>query len=422
MSSRESSESTGRRRHRRRFAATWFVLGFLFFAALLVGIYLLAPVIQGGSIAPPRPAIPTAELTERRIEILDRRAAQKIEHVRGFVERMRARQEQDPDATMDFLILSGGGANGAFGAGFLIGWSTVPPGPDALPTFDGISGVSTGAFIAPFAYLGTEEARRKIDDFFRNPSAEWVTLREPLSVYPDNQSLMDISGLERDLERIFNVEFARRIDEATTEGRLLLVQASNIDEQIPGVFDLTEAARRSIPAGDTERLRDMVLASSAIPAAFPPREIDGNLYVDGGVIANFYAGDWTLAARNTFGGLWKRTYPEHPIPKTRFWVILNGNLSKAPSISQPTWPSVADRSLDLLYSNAELTTLRHLFSMAELNRLRGDGEVEVRWVSVDLDLPPLNPLHLFDADAMRTLSDYGKRLGADPGAWKTVSP
>ena len=72
---------------------------------------------------------------------------------------MHARQQQDPEATMDFLVLSGGGANGAFGAGFLLGWATVPPGPAALPTFDGVTGVSTGSFIAPFAYLGTDEAR-----------------------------------------------------------------------------------------------------------------------------------------------------------------------------------------------------------------------------------------------------------------------
>ncbi|MCP4837413.1 MAG: hypothetical protein GY895_21920, partial [Phycisphaera sp.] len=158
---------------------------------------------------PPRPAVSKAELDQRRQAILDGLVTTKDRNTLALVERMHARQQEDPEATMDFLILSGGGANGAFGAGFLLGWATVPAGPDALPTFDGVSGVSTGAFIAPFAYIGTDESRTRIDQFFRNPKPDWARLREPLSFYPENASLMELSGIERDLQTILDLDFAR---------------------------------------------------------------------------------------------------------------------------------------------------------------------------------------------------------------------
>ena len=422
MPPRESRPENGPRPHRRRLAAVSFLLGFLFFAGLLTLVYLLAPVIQGSSIMPPRPAVSKAELNQRRQAILDGLVTTKDRNTLALVKRMHARQQQDPEATMDFLILSGGGANGAFGAGFLLGWATVPAGPDALPTFDGVSGVSTGAFIAPFAYIGTDESRTRIDQFFRNPKPDWARLREPLSFYPENASLMELSGIERDLQSILDLGFAKRIDQATTEGRVLMIQASNIDEQVPGVFDFSEAARQAVKAKDSTLLREIILASSAIPAVFPPREIDGNLYVDGGAIGNFYTGGRASAVDQTFGGLWKKMYPGTSIPKTRYWVILNGNLRIPSAVSEPTWPSVADRAFQLVFTSGEITSLRHLYALAEITRLRGDGEVEVRWIAAEKELAAPNPMSMFDAKTMQSLSDYGKRLGADPTSWKTVAP
>ena len=412
----------GRHRSRSRGVIIAFLLGFFSFAAILVVVYTLAPVIQESSIMPPRPAVPKAELDRRRQAILDRLITTKDRHTLALVERMHARQQQDPEATMDFLILSGGGANGAFGAGFLLGWATVPAGPDALPSFDGVSGVSTGAFIAPFAYIGTDESRTRIDQFFRNPKPDWAALREPLSFYPENASLMELSGIERDLQTILDLEFAKRIDQATTEGRILMIQASNIDEQVPGVFDFTEAARRAVKANDSTLLREIILASSAIPAVFPPREIDGNLYVDGGAIGNFYTGGRASTVDQTFGGLWKKMYPGTPIPKTRYWVILNGNLRIPSAVSEPTWPSVADRAFQLVLTSGEITSLRHLYALAEITRLRGDGEVEVRWIAAEKELAAPNPMNMFDAKTMQALSDEGRKLGADPKAWNTVAP
>jgi predicted acylesterase/phospholipase RssA len=147
------------------------------------------------------------------------------------VRTLYARQQRDPNATLDFLLLSGGGDRGAFGTGFLLGWSTVASGANALPKFDGVSGVSTGAFIAPFAFLGTHADYEKIDRLFRNPKLDWVEQRGMFFFLPENASLADVPGLVRDLRAQVDLQFAERIGQAaTTDGhRVLLIQATDID-------------------------------------------------------------------------------------------------------------------------------------------------------------------------------------------------
>lgn len=81
----------------------------------------------------------------------------------------QASLEGDEPFAHDILILSGGGAKGAFGAGFLQGWGTVTEGPTVRPEFDVVTGVSTGALIAPFAFVGSDKAYVKVVDFYADP-------------------------------------------------------------------------------------------------------------------------------------------------------------------------------------------------------------------------------------------------------------
>src|SRR5436305_291106 len=84
------------------------------------------------------------------------------------------------------------GRPGAFGAGFLLGWASVEGG-NALPKFDGVSGVSAGALIAPFAFLGAQADLETIDRLFRNPKPDWVVRRGMFFFLPENASLADVS-------------------------------------------------------------------------------------------------------------------------------------------------------------------------------------------------------------------------------------
>lgn len=96
----------------------------------------------------------------------------------------------------DVLIISGGGPKGAFGAGFLEGWGTVESGPTKRPEFDAVTGVSTGALIAPFAFTGTHEAYHKVADFYANPEPNWVRERGKFSFLPHHVSLFNNCHLQ----------------------------------------------------------------------------------------------------------------------------------------------------------------------------------------------------------------------------------
>ena len=102
--------------------------------------------------------IAQAELIQRRKQEMTELLERKRRSAENLVDRMYNRYLDNPNATMDFSVISGGGENGAFGSGFLVGWSSVTGKAGLMPVFDGVTGVSAGSLLAPFAYIGTKES------------------------------------------------------------------------------------------------------------------------------------------------------------------------------------------------------------------------------------------------------------------------
>jgi patatin-like phospholipase len=404
-----------------RRAVLWFVGGALSVILLLVIAYFGIRAFYASGQLPERQAKTEAELAARFAADMKQAADENRSDNEYLVQSLYARQQRDPNAPLDFLLLSGGGDRGAFGTGFLLGWATVPPGPEALPKFDGVSGVSTGAFIAPFAFLGTHADYETVDHLFRNPKPDWVERRGPFFFLPENASLAEVPGLERDMRAQVDLKFAKRIVEAGFGGRrMLLIQATDIDNGTARAFEVVPAAREAVATGDTDLLSNILLSSAAIPGAFPPREIEGRLYADGGIASNFFYGG-PMPESDTFGAIWRREHPDAPVPKTRYWVIINEYIQPIPVTVQPNWPAIVERSLYVSVRSAEAIALRHLYALAESTKLRGDGDVEVRWVAIPQTWEPLNA-ERFDQATMRNLSDLGRRLGADANSWMTEAP
>lgn len=397
-----------------------FISGALAVVILLVAAYFGIRIFDTSGRMPPRMPKSAIELAAKSAEEIKQAAQDNRSDEKRLVDTMYARQQIDPDCTMDFLLISGGGDKGAFGTGFLLGWSTVAPGTGALPKFQGVSGVSAGAVIAPFAFLGTSADLAAADDISRNPKPDWMVSRGIFFFLPENVSLATVPGLERDLRSKIHLEFAKRIELAGSENRILLIQATNIDTGNGIQFDFVAAARNAVAANDTKNLVQILLASAAIPGVFEPREIQGSLYVDGNVVSSFFDGG-DEDERDSFGALWKREHPNAPIPKTRYWVIINGYIQPPAKITQPQWTSMMARSLDISISSAATTMLRHLYAKAKLTKARGNGDVEVRWVDIPRSWKPLND-SFFDKTTMRNLSDEGKRVGADANSWMTTAP
>ena len=121
-------------------------------------------------------------------------------------------------------------------------------------------------------------------------------------------------------------------------------------------WDVVAEAERALETGETERVSRILLASSAIPGAFPPREIDGNLYVDGAMTGNILYGG-RLAREGGFAALWKRLYPGTPVPPIRYWVIFNNQFRPPPEVVQPNWKSVLPRSIDTASRSATVNRI-----------------------------------------------------------------
>ena len=125
---------------------------------------------------------------------------------------------------------------------------------------------------------------------YRNPGADWVKQRGMLYFLPDNISFAEVPGLEREMRRHVTMDMVRRIAKAGADGRMLMVNTTNLDDAAPRVFDLVEEAQRAADSGELERIHNIMLASAGIPGAFPFRIIDQELYVDGGVTGNILYG------------------------------------------------------------------------------------------------------------------------------------
>jgi hypothetical protein len=326
-----------------------------------------------------------------------------------------------PPPVINFLIVSGGGDWGAFGAGFLKGWSNLPKNhPLAKPEFDAVTGVSTGALIAPFAFLGDPQSTDEIVNLYRNPGSDWVKQRGYLYFLPDNISFAEVPGLEREMRSHITMDKVQRIAEGSADGRLVAVNTTNLDDGTSRVFDLGAEAQRAIKENNLDRIHSVMLASAGIPGAFPFRMIDDQLYVDGGTTGNIIYGG-RIGEEDSLPALWQKAYPNLPIPKIRYWVIFNNQFRPVPVVTAPNWPAVIQRALETSTRAATATAVRHLFAMAEISRLKRKADVEVRVVSIPGDwFPPV--AGTFIKETMNNLADLGEKMGADPASWATEPP
>jgi predicted acylesterase/phospholipase RssA len=188
------------------------------------------------------------------------------------------------------LAISGGGLYGAYAAGVLNGWTDA----GIRPAFDVVTGISTGALIAPLAFLGAE-----YDDLLK----DWYTTIRPNDIYRRrwlpallwSDSVADSSPLRQRIDAVVTPEFLDRIAAAHNAGRRLYVGTTDLDTKKLVVWDLG-----AIAAGpDPDKLavfRKVLLASCAIPGVMPPVAIDievnghrrTELHVDGGVGASVF--------------------------------------------------------------------------------------------------------------------------------------
>src|SRR6185436_4076728 len=185
---------------------------------------------------------------------------------------------------------SGGADNGAFGAGLINGWTTT----GTRPPFNIVTGVSTGALIAPFAFLGPEHDAT-LREVYTTMSADRVFLRRRLTAALFSDAMADASPLAETIARYADQAMFDAIAAEYRKGRLLMIGTTDLDAQRPVIWNIGAIAASGHPEA-LKLYRQIPRASAAIPGAFQPVfidvEIDGKKYqemhVDGGAIAQLF--------------------------------------------------------------------------------------------------------------------------------------
>jgi len=391
----------------------------------LAALAAAATIALGCASAPERPARSLDDLfAARQAEDLAR-----ADELRAMNDKLMARVAAKAEAAakgskvtppiIDMLVISGGGDWGAFGAGVLKGWGRVK-GELARPQFDIVTGVSTGALIAPFAFLGDDAAIERIVKLYRNPQPDTAVSRGVLFFLPSNPSFYSLPGLERDMRTALDRPLLERIAAEESTGRALFVNTTNIDLGDKRAWDIVAEARTALTKNDDNHLHRILLASAGIPGAFPARDLGDYLYVDGAITGNIlYAGE--TREENGLVARWRKTYPRIPMPRMRYWVIFNNQLRFPPQVTQERWPDIIARATIMGTQTSTVNSIRHLYAMAELDKLKHKVDVQVRLISVPDDWVPPKP-GSFVKEVMNELADLGERMGADPKSWRTEAP
>jgi hypothetical protein len=304
------------------------------------------------------------------------------------------------------LVLSGGGANGAYTAGVLKGWAAA----GTRPPFDVVTGVSTGALIAPYAFLGAEYDA-ELERLYTSMRRESIFLPRLLLL----DSIVSSEPLQQQIAAGATPETLQKIAEAHRQGRRLYVGTTNLDAKQLVVWDMGAIAARNTPESGG-LFQKVLLASCSVPGLLPPVpidiEIDGRrfteLHVDGGVTASLFL----RAAMIGIGP--GSSLPPHMRPS--IWVIVAGKLRQAAAPAKRELFSIAGQSLNTVLQAKMEGELTRLFMLARYAK----ADFRLAGIPQDYDLP--GDAMSFQPSAMRQLFDEGYRGGKEGTAWQSCPP
>ena len=309
-----------------------------------------------------------------------------------------------------FLALSGGGSEGAFGAGLLNGWTAA----GTRPEFSVVTGVSTGALIAPFAFVGPDYDDY-LEAFYTTTHTEDIfRLRALLSVL-GRDSFSDTSPLQALLATHVDESFLKRVADEYFRGRTLWIGTTNLDAQRPVIWDMGAIAASDHPRA-AELFRAVMLASAAIGGAFPPVympvELDGEVYdemhVDGGTANQVFLYPAALDVK----GFSERLEWERP---RRVYVIRNAKISPQWEAVKPRLTRIAVRSVATLIKTQGIGDLFRLY----VGAMRDGMEYKLAYISDDFEAERESQ---FDPVYMRKLFDFAYALAKEGYPWVNEPP
>ena len=313
------------------------------------------------------------------------------------------------DAPVSVLAISGGGSNGAFAAGLLCGWTVH----GTRPEFRVVSGVSVGAIVAPFAFLGS-----KYDDLLREmtfSATDNNAFRKKLpTAVLTGGSLADNDPLRHYLGRYVDGDLLRSIAAEHVKGRRLYVATTNLDACRPVYWDMGAIASSGSPRA-LRLFQEVILASTAAPVFYPPSYIEvehegktyDEMHVDGGVTGQILLYGQALTTQEVV--------PDAPKRHATYYIIRNGRLSRDYEPVEPRIGSIALRSFNRLNQAQAVGDLWQAYATCWRDAM------DFRLAAIPDDVP-LRARGIFDAQTVGELFDRGYALAHDGYPWAAKPP
>lgn len=384
-------------------------------------VLLVVGALSGGcAMTMPRDPVPEALVLKARVPDLGNvrywgdevpgDAEAQIHRRMPNLPRLAESPGKDGRPVVNYLALSSGGTDGAFAAGILVGWTQT----GRRPRFEVVTGVSAGALIAPFAFLGPSYDQ-KLKAIWTRYGTNDILIKQPFSGIIGGPALADTQPLAA---LIANYVDQRLLDAVAAEyrkGRILLIGTTNLDAQRPVVWNMGEIAISRSPRA-LDLFRQVLLASASIPGLFPPvhitveagGELHEEMHVDGGTTQKVFLTPLQFSLR--------QLDPLHSAPpRNRFFIIENNKLVPEWKPVEATTFSIAERSLSTLIKSQGAGDLMRLYYLAK----RDGADFNLAAVPASFKEQSSEP---FDLKYMRELFEVGYAEGFRNPRWLKAPP
>lgn len=304
---------------------------------------------------------------------------------------------------INVLAISGGGSDGAFGAGVLKGWTES----GTRPTFNVVTGVSTGALIASFAFLGSAWDG-EIERFYTRITDEHIYAKKGVAGL-FQESLYDTAPLRTLVEKAANRHLIDAVAREHRRGRRLYVATTDLDSGVITVWDMGAIAA-SVNPGRYETYRDVLVASAAFPGFFEPVFVRDSIdpektrmHVDGGVKAPILLRSFMVAGTQK---------------KKTVYMLINGKLTREAGIElvKPTVIDISKRSISELMRGLTYKTIYQAYVTSK------NARASFRMIHVPDDVRDIENALSFKPEEMRRMFEVGYISGRDKSRWLAEPP
>jgi len=317
-----------------------------------------------------------------------------------------------PRSKIDMLAVSGGGENGAFGAGLLCGWSVQ----GTRPEFEVVTGISTGALTAPFAFLGPSYDPQ-LRAVYTELEPKQVLAKRFITAALFDDAMADNSPLYATISKYLDQRMMTDIARAYDEGRLLLIGSTNIDAQQPVIWNIGAIAGSGHPKA-LDTVRRILLASAAIPGAFPPTMFDvtadgqkyQEMHVDGGAFAQSFLYPASMTQQRQ-----ERLRRGRKVLQAEAYVIRNGRLDPEWALTERRTMGIAARAIATMITSAGYNDVVRIYATTVRDRVG----YNLAFIGPDFDKTLSTP---FEPSYMRALFDYGYRRTLRGYDWAKKPP